>query len=673
MTAWILSPTGKLLRRIKHNVTAGIGVIAALALPAVVGAGGLAFDVNRGLDQRSTNQRVADMGALSAAMAYKTAANTTQGESLLQPTAIDIALANRLSGATVTAVLVNDIPNAGDKSVKVTVSSTVPFTLAKAVQVQGSYTVTTEAYATLSSTTTTTTTSTTTVPPTFAAPCFLALSNTSDALVTSGGATINASNCSVAAVGSINAGSTGIAASDIISGSGSITNNYGYLTANSLRYSGSFNNPAWNAAVPTSDKRVNASTTLTDPWAGNTDLATAYAGIGQPAANPAAPNPSCPTDWNFDWNHAGAVSSYWVASPAASPNNYNYIVPAGTHCINNFTVAGGLKVLFQTTSTSTVSVSGAFNVGGGSGVVFGDGAIQFKPIVTVAGGSTVRFGNGTHAFGGFDLGGGGSVTMGTGDFTAAAGVKIAGDTELSIGNGNVAIGSNASGNAIDLGGSARFFMGNGTFTAKGNVTTQGGSKLVFGTTANHQINGNLNVAGAVLFGDGRYTINGNFTNSTGGTTWPYTSALNGTTYGSAYSGYDQGGTNVTFIANGTMNLAGGAKTKLIAATTSTTGGAIANMLLYSKTSSATSWSAGSGNVFVGTVYLPNSTVTMSGGSTTLSNGQCFSLIASKIVASGGAAAGTSCPEMSGAIAGNSTTTTTTSTNSVTSGVIKLVR
>jgi hypothetical protein len=169
------------------------------------------------------------------------------------------------------------------------------------------------------------------------------------------------------------------------------------------------------------------------------------------------------------------------------------------------------------------------------------------------------------------------------------------------------------------------------------------------------------VAGSALFATSRYTIAGNFTNGTGGTTWPYKSPVTGQTYGALLegvdvSGYDLAGINVSFVLSGTVNLAGGARTKFIASSTSVAGGAIADLLIDSLTGSTTNWAAGAQNVFVGAVHLPNSDLTMSGGSTTLSNGQCFMLIARTITASGGAAAGSACSSIVGGSGSGGTTT-----------------
>ncbi len=218
-----------------------------------------------------------------------------------------------------------------------------------------------------------------------------------------------------------------------------------------------------------------------------------------------------------------------------------------------------------------------------------------------------------------------------------------------------ATGTGAANTAIKLSGSARFLMGNGMFSANGDIDTAGGSRIAFGQTTNHYINGSMKIAGSALFGAGKYTIDGDSWNGTGGTTWPYTSTLNGITYGSGYSGWDMAGSDVTFILTGTLSLAGGAKTKLTAPTSSVSGGKIAEMLVHSLSTGNTDWTGGSGNNFVGVVYLPNSQVKMAGGNTTLSSGQCFTLIASRIWATGGAATGTACPSMSAGGGGSSST------------------
>lgn len=667
------------LERLLKETAGGVGMLIGLSLPVVIGSVGLAFDVNRGLEQRVINQRAADMAALGAAIAFKTA----NDEAVLQPTAIDLARANGLSGATVNAIVLNDLPSAGDKSVQVTVTAQVPYTLARVVGMSGNYGVTATSVASLST------------QAQYAPPCFLALSNGSEALTTQGGASINAPNCSVAAIGSIDNGGHSITTHDIISGSGNISTGWGSLVAETLRFAGSFSAPDWNTSVPPADKRIKQPTALVDPWASDAMLIDARTQLGQFTAPPTLsdPNTACSggENWSLDSspNNSNPAKAYWTES--------GYDIPAGTYCIKKLTVEGGVTVKFA--DGSDISVSNGFSNGGNSvnfgnsdlrvnggfdsgssGVTIGDGVlwigqgnIKFQGTnykgdgdviindnVSLGGGQKFVMGAGQHHFGALKLGGGGSVVMGDGDLVAQDGIDVGGDSEVSMGNGDIVIGPDNSGTAIKLSGSGRLFMGDGQFSANGDIDTNGGSRLVFGRTNNHYINGDMKISGAVLFGAGRYTVNGDFWNGTGGTTWPYTSPVTGNTYGptlagESVSGFDMVGVDVTFVLAGSFDLAGGARTKFVASDTTTSDGAIANLLVDSLTTKNIDWTGGSTNVFDGTVHFPNADVKMAGGNSTSGSGACFTLIAGYIKLAGGALAGSACPEMSGAASGSSST------------------
>lgn len=663
--------------RLWHSRRAAVSIIGALSLSALLGVSALSVDINRGLSQRVRNQTVADMSALGAALVYQATSGDTTG---LQAAAQDIAAANGLSGATVLATVVNDYPMTGEKAVKVDVTTQVSVAIASAFGARQSYSVKSTAYAKLALTSSP------------ASPaCFLALAASGDGITTSGGATINTPNCSVAAVSSINLGSTGLTADQLVSGSGGISNNYGYITVNAMKYATSWTNPNWNTAVPGADKITKTATSLSDPLAGSTDLSNARALLGNYTAANAPPQPTVTggTDWNLNYSPSNDLKPYWTAS------SKTYTIPAGTYAIKNLTVAGGVTVNFQGSSTITISngfnnggnrvtfpsgtltVVGGFNSGStgvtignanvaiGSGTVtfagtnvIGNGNVTINSTLTIGGGSSLTMGAGNHGFNAISVGGGGWLKMGDGDLDVVGSTSVGGSSTVAAGAGAYRLG-NGSGDAINLSGSGVMIMGDGTFSANGNITTAGGSRLVFGKTDNHYITGNMTIAGSVLFGISRYTIGGNFTNGTGGTTWPYSSTVTGATYGNtlegvSVSGYDMAGVNVTFILRGTLNLAGGAKTKLIASTTTVSGGAgaFADILIDSLTNTATNWGAGAQNVFVGAVHLPNSTVSMSGGTTTLSGGQCFMLIANVINATGGASAGSACASIPGAIPGS---------------------
>jgi hypothetical protein len=677
----ILTSISTCWRAVLRDLTAGVTTLGVLALPAMIGATGLTVDVSRGYQQKVSNQRAADLAALAAATAYK----VNSASAVLQPTAADVVLANGLGGATTTAALVNNYPVTGSTSVKVTVTRAVPFYLASVVGLSGSYNVNAAAYAQIGS------------AATVSAPCYLALSTASNAIAVSGGGSISTTTCSVAAVGGINQGGTSISAKDIIAGGGAVVLDYGSLSVTDNLYFGTnFTFPNWNTAVPATAKRKNQVTSLVDPWAGSADRTSAVTQIGTFTAVPALTNPTTTTGggaWTVNSSGAstpGATTTYAASTKtytvtAISPCNYNItsiaisgdrklVFPAGCNIMvnNGVTSSGSTHINF---GNSNVYVNGNFVSGSSAGMTFGDGVlwigsgthsfsgphtkgagdVTMAGAVTVTGGSSFSFGAGAHRFGSLTLGGGTNVKLGDGAFQANTGVSIDGDSILALGAGDVLLGKNVStNNAIYLNGSARFLMGDGTFSANGNIATSGGSRLIFGATTNHYINGNMNIAGSALFGAGRYTINGNFVNGTGGTTWPYTSAYTGVTYGSAtgFSGYDMAGLDVTFVLSGTLNLAGGALTHLEAPSSTTSGGAIAQLLMTSQTTAATSWGAGSNNRFGGAVHVPNSVVTMSGGNGTTGGTACFSLIASRIVVSGGAQTGTACGVMSTAIGGS---------------------
>ncbi|HZV10640.1 MAG TPA: pilus assembly protein TadG-related protein, partial [Novosphingobium sp.] len=654
--------------------------IAAFALPALLGMGAMAFDISRGLSQRVTNQTVADSAALSAAVAYTAA---SQSSSVLNPTAQDVAVANGLASSTTSAALVSNYPTSGSTAVQVTVTTAVPISIARAIGMGASYNVVTTAYAALSS-------------GNSFSPCLLALSSASTALSTSGGATISASSCDVAAVGGIDNEGSGITGSQIVSAAGSVTNNYGSLSANLLQYATTFTNPSWNTAIPASSKIVKGTTTLTDPWNSVSALTTDRALIGTYTSPQTISNPttSSASDWNLNYSPSSNVSAYQTAAYSGK-----YVIPKGTYNIGALNISGGVTVAFTSGSViningglnnsgsslsfgdSTVTVNGGFVTGSsgftmgngnltiGSGTVtfsgtntVGAGTVTINAATTLSGGATLTLGAGHHSFASINVAGGSWLNMGAGDLDVTQSVTVGGSSTVATGAGAVRIGKDSSSYSINLSGSGVFICGDGTFSTAGNIVTAGGSRLVIGSTTAHYINGNMAIAGSVLFGTGAYIVNGNFTNGTGGTTWPYTSSVTGTTYGSTLqgystSGYDMAGVYVSFILAGTLNLAGGAKTFLIAPTSTTSGGGIQDLLVDSQTSSATTWAAGSTNTFVGSVHLPNSAVTMSGGSTTNSSGQCFMLIANTIAVTGGAAVGSMCSSV-GAIYSSSSSSTT---------------
>lgn len=428
------------------------------------------------------------------------------------------------------------------------------------------------------------------------------------------------------------------------------------------------------------------SSTVADPLADNLDLSSARSLIGTWRTPVTLANPTTPSGgavWTFSSSPSLAVAGF------RKGNSTNFTVPAGKYTIDTLTVGDSISVTFE--AGSTVTVARGLSIGGGSNVVFGDGiyringgfssgpngvtfgdgelsigqgnvsfagtnrignsTVTIVAPLSIGGGATLAIGTGAHAFGGISVGGGSWLTMGNGSLDVTGPVSVGGGSTIIAGAGNVTI-SNPGNRAIFVDGGAFFFMGDGLFSANGSIVTGGGSRLVFGKTANHLINGDLSASGAVLFGAGRYTIKGGFSNGTGGAgngspSWPYTSPITNQTWGSNLEGVsvgdaDMAGVNVSFILSGTINLGGGAKTLLIAPAATVNGGAIADILIDSLTSADTNWSAGASNVFSGAVHLPNSALTSSGGNSSASAVRCFMLVAYRVTLTGGATAGSTC-------------------------------
>ncbi|MCC2975070.1 pilus assembly protein TadG-related protein [Sphingomonas sp. PL-96] len=403
-------------------------------------------------------------------------------------------------------------------------------------------------------------------------PCILALAN-SGGLTLSGGTSLSASHCAVVSNSSISVtgGSTLTAKSTLSSGASSASGG-SRLSAETITYG--------TTVSGVTGKTVRQANSTSDPLASNAALTAAFDRLGM-STTPVMPSGTYedltlgynPTTMTFQ-GHVGTLTG---------DNVWHF--PAGDYKIRALNV-GSLKLVIE--GPSTISVSSGVTVGGGGGIAFGDGDVTVKGAMVIGGGANVSFGAGAHV-----------------------------------------IGSDGAGKAIELGGGSTLSFGDGPFSADGAIVTVGGTTLTFGATANHYINGNLTLAGSSIFGAGTYTINGNFTNGTGGA---------------------MTGSNVSFILAGTLNLAGGTSMN-VAAPGSNSGTGIADILFATRSTAATVLGGGAQTILSGVVYAPNSDVSMSGGVS--ASGNCFSLIARTIKIESGPTAATACPTLgSGGLSGS---------------------
>jgi Flp pilus assembly protein TadG len=615
------------LRGLISSENGSIAVMGMMALSSLLGMSGLAVEVGNGYAAKIRNQRVADLAALGAGLAYK-----NNGQSITSATQVanDIVIANGLptSNATVTQTTV------GTKSaIQVTVTTAVPVRLATAIGMGSTYNVTSTAAASLVSTLT--------------AGCIQALSSSGTYGITlSGGTSITATGCAI----NTNSGvtvpyGTSITGKEVNAGK-TIFNPGTAITTNPVA-----NNIHASMTLPATD------TVGTDPRviAGFTKLGT-YT-TPTPNSNPTTPAGSA---WSFD-NSASTVAAYKTADKT-------YVVPAGTYTIGALTVSGGISVTFNGPSTitiaggisnggakltftgGTISINGGINTGSagvqfgnadvtiGSGTLtftssnntFGTGDVKMNGVMAIGGGSKVVMGAGAHSFNGVTIAGGSNLTLGAGDLNVTGSFAVAGGgSSATMAAGNYVIGNNGAGNAISVSGGSVLTFGDGQFSANGGITTSGGSTLNFGITASHYINGALSLNGSSTFGAGAYYINGNFTNNTGGS---------------------MTGSGVTFFLAGSLQLSGGTSMAMTAPTTDT-GGGITDLLFATKSTAQTKLGGGSQNTYAGVVYAPNSDLVMDGGAGATGGGRCFMLVVNTFSMSGGTTAATSCASLGAGSAG----------------------
>lgn len=629
------------LRRLFAAEGGSILALAALSLTAVMGMSGLAVELGNGYATKVRNQRVADMAALGAAVAY---ANDAQSASQI---AKDIALANGIPNTKVTATV--PVTVNGKQAAQVKITTSVPIRLASFLTSAASYNVTATAIATIPQATSTSSAQT----------CITALGSGSTAISATGGAAISASGCGVSTNGTVYSsnGSAKISASSItaqaindtaaayqqnaVTTSGSNSSNF------TLKTGGASDFVKGNTDVQAALCYVNKLTGYSDPdySGGNTNCTTQLVLPTTPSSTNGA------TDWNLGYQpkSAGGVYAYQTADYSC-----NYVIPNGNYTIGKLTVGGGCKITFGngTLKFNSIDMSG-------SQMIVGDGSVTVAGTFNVNGGDNssnpVTLGDGAHSFGAVTIGGGKALKLGTGSINIAGGISVSGGAWLKadISTGDTVTIGNNSGTAISIGGgSAVCFTSDcsaptaaaGTFSANGTITNGGGSTIVFPKAVMHVINGDLTLAGAATMGSGLYIVKGNWTNGTG------------------CSGCVMSGVDVTVAMGGTFNFAGGTSFDLAAPTSSSSYG-ITDILIVTKSSSATSISAGSTGKASGVIYAPNSAFSSSGGSAISTHGSgCMMLLVNTIAVSGSGTINTA----------NCTSQNTTSSNG-SSGTAALVQ
>ena len=591
-----------MFRKLAQDERGNVSLLGAASLIAIVGLAAFAVELGQGYSARVENQRVADTAALGAALAY----SGSEDVAVLTATAQSIAAAQGILASQVAAALIDSPVGGGGKAVQVTVTTPLVLRLARVFTSNASMNISARSIASLSG---------------GGPACILALSNTaSNGISANGGTSVTATECGMAANMNIN------------------TVGSAKLIAKTVRTGGSVSSSGGSSVTtaPTPNKITqNVANAAVDPLAGSSDVSSAIAQIGT-YTNVLSGVAATGSDYTLDYNPPNSLKPFWNSGTST------YTFPAGIYTIKKLKLSGGIKAVFQ--GYSTITISGGIDHGGAS-LTFGDRPLTVVGETKIGGGTTLTIGAGRHYFGQITVGGGSIMTVGAGDVDIDGAIDLAGGSTLTFGDGHVAIGTGSGSTkdkSIFMSGTSTLSFGDGTFSAEGSITTQGGSKITFGKTSNHYINGNLDIKGAAKLGEGRYTVNGDFTDGTGGTTWPTGTMLGGKDVG----GYDVAGINVTLVISGKLDLGGGAKVYLTAPGDSSSGG-ISNVLVANTDGDAFSFGGGSASIMSGMLYAPNSTMTMSGGATLSSGGGCFMLVADTISMKGGSAGATICPGMGG--------------------------
>jgi hypothetical protein len=620
---------------------AGVTVMSTLLFIALTGVSSLAVEYGQGLLQKSQNQRVADLAAYSGAMIYKSTGSTGSAT-----TAVNNMMAlNGVPSGSATASLVSSPTGDGNQALEVSVTTTMPLFLARAVSANASLPVTAVAYAEIAAN---------------APACLVALDHSGTGITLTGGTDISASACSVMSNSTVS-----VHCGDTIT-----TTTLDYNSSSAPNDSCSGIQPPAGTAHVTINK-----TTVTDPVAGNSSVTAAMSRLSTVAAmtSPSAPSVSGGTAVDFGYS-ASATQTALTAdgcSGAFSSNTWTVTCTGiGPFTFGKITLHGGISVNFSTggSASATYNFSGMIDFSSGAALNFGPGTFNMAQGILTGGGSTMSFGAGTFNIGTLPAGkcsvngesichAGTSLTFGgPSTFVLSGGLYVPGGYTLTMGSGSTNsfnIGADSAGNSITGGGGSKITLADATgtghlFQLAGNFNdgSGGGSCITVSAATNHDINGYMSLAGGVTLGAGTYTVEKYVGIGVGG---GGDVSCNGSTVGVSALGvtFVIGGTATVTCADGSNQafcVGAGYGHVTISAPTSGTMQGFAVLGPSSGTAGADFSNGASNTRISGVFYFPNGPIVMSGaasvGDTT--SGDCMQMVGSEITLSGGSAVGTTC-------------------------------
>jgi hypothetical protein len=659
------------LPKLLSDIRGAISVLGAFVLIGVIGVSALSLEYGHGLLQRTEDQRVADLAAYGGALVYGSTSSTSSATGA----ASNIAALNGISSG-VTPSVVSSPTGDGNNALKVVVTTNVPLLLARVLTTNTTMPVSATSYAEVK---------------TSAPGCVIALSGSGSGVALTGGATLSAPGCAVASNSTV----TAHAASNTV-------------TTEAVDYN-SATAPSPTAAFQTSGGStppMNKVLTI-DPLGassgspGSTEVTNATARISTVSSMTAPSAPAVPGGTAVTFDSGGkksttaaslttigcsgsiAASVWTVTCSGAGPFNFGAV-----------TISGGVSVtLTNASSGATYNFSGLIDTGTSNGMTFNGGSSATYDMaggIVAHGTAPMSFSAGTFNIGttssspcpaaGYSICVSGSASIsfaGPSSFTLAGGIYqdasgMPPSPGLSFGYSSAIttnsfnIGKSSDGYSLNEANGATLF-GDATgdsdlFRMTGNLTTSGGTCVAVSAAAEHDIDGSLDGAGAIVLGAGIYTVNGYVAlgNSGGGdvsgcptsTTVPATGLLAPPPSGSG------SGSGVTLVVSGASTVSCGGTTSAFClgagyshvTLTAPTSGSTTSLAVIGPQSigntAAAAFTTGATNTRIsGAFYFPNGPVTMSGAAAlhdTVDANACLELIGSQVSLNNGSAAGTSC-------------------------------
>lgn len=653
-------------KRFAEDCRGNVTIMMVFLLPLLIGVAALVAEYGYGLVVKGENQRVADLSAYAAALAYE----TTNSEESMQQAAERAAELNGVPGASATASFGPSPRTSGSNAITVRINTENRLFLAPVLGVGTTLPISASATVEIGGQ---------------AESCILALDPSQSGVTLTGGTAITANKCAVASNASIS----------VPCGTS--------ITSSAVSYNSSPPSVGCSNGLVSPDgssvKIVKASTP--DPLATNAGIlaATGRFAIVRAQNSPFEPNVSVPTgvDLEFPWWNdpaflskvdaigcsASYVSSAWnVTCPSGGTYNFRNLV---LRTVVNFNIdgsdittynfSGDLKADGGTLKLGpgNYNIAGRIDVGNGT-LSIGHGNFRIAKGIKVGGNGSLKMGYGTFRIGQIAdncIGGRFSICVegsgrleieGPSDFELSSGIYAQGSGKVILGKDETQntyrIGSSSNGFALNSAGSAQIIFGDAlgnssVFQLGGNVSvTGGGTCTVFPAADEHDIRGYLLAGGAAYLRSGTYTIDGY-------------AAFGAHNSGNANcEGFGDIGVkaeNVSLVLSGTSTASGACSGQVFCVAsgysnvtiTAPTSGPMAKLAIIGPTTSGLTGGAalnqGARNASIsGALYFPNGAFSMSGGAS-IGGGssQCLQIVGSRVSLSGGTAASSTCVGGSG--------------------------